>query len=213
MTGLLFIGGYAPERKTVEDRIGRADLIAAADSGFDTAYCMGVSPDIIVGDMDSIKRKNLLNRYPDDKLFLYDSEKDETDTEIGIRILSEMGVDRITLVGGGGGRLDHIYGIILLFEREIHPFEWITEKEMIFSIDNQINLTDMENRVISLFPIGESVCTMKSSGLKWPLDELKWRKGDMGISNLGISSDVSVEITSGRLLMIYNYLDGADTIS
>jgi thiamine pyrophosphokinase len=54
MHGVLFIGGDAPSRQDAEPLLDTADLVVGADSGIDTALGMNVTPQLLVGDMDSI---------------------------------------------------------------------------------------------------------------------------------------------------------------
>ena len=98
--------------------------------------------------------------------------------------------------------MDHLLGILLLFEREICPSVWITAREHIELISDHAEYATEINQLISFFPIGSSVSGLRSTGLKWPLNGLKWRRGDIGISNRAVSNRVTVDVESGRLLMI-----------
>jgi len=202
--GVLFIGGKHPQqalsRKLAED----ADLIVAADSGFDITWNQGIGCNYVVGDMDSTRFLKVIDKLPGNKVIRMPKEKDETDTEIGLRVLYEKGATKKILIGGGGGRLDHLIGIIILFHRDIRPDEWYTDKEVIISIDKKTILREMKGETVSFFPVGEEECRMKSEGLKWPLDNLKWKRGDAGISNLITSERMIVEPVSGRLICIFS---------
>ncbi|MCK5199583.1 MAG: thiamine diphosphokinase, partial [Spirochaetales bacterium] len=68
MKGVLFTGGAAPEYRYIKDEVKDADIIVAADYGFDTAIKMGVNPDIVIGDMDSIKHFDMLKEYSPDRV-------------------------------------------------------------------------------------------------------------------------------------------------
>jgi thiamine pyrophosphokinase len=56
--------------------------------------------------------------------------------------------------------------------------------------------------LISFLPVGCVPCRMTSSGLRWPLDDLEWGRGDLGISNEFVDREVRVSMRSGRLLVI-----------
>ena len=99
MKGVLFIGGSAPEYGYIKNELKDADIIVAADSGFDSAFKMGINPDVVIGDMDSIKHVNMLDRYPSDKVFRFPKDKDTTDTELGISYLQENKFDKIVIAG------------------------------------------------------------------------------------------------------------------
>ena len=202
MKGVLFIGGTAPEYSSIKNELKDADIIVAADSGFDSAIIMGVNPDVVVGDMDSIKHVHMLDRYPSDKVFRFPKDKDKTDTELGISYLQKNKFDKIVLIGGGGGRMDHFLGIVFLFDRDFSPDIWYTHSTRLQKITGHIQIPSMKGRIVSFFPIGKGKCRMKSKGLKWPLDNLIWTRGDMGLSNLAIDNPFCIEMLEGRLIMV-----------
>ena len=107
------------------------------------------------------------------------------------------------MIGGGGGRLDHHLGIVALFDREIRPDEWYTQNEGVISIDRSKSFRNLKGKTVSLFPAGTELCRMQSHGLKWPLDNLEWERGSVGISNVVKSDEVTIVPKSGRLLFIY----------
>ena len=201
MTGLLLVGGEGPSIGYLRPFVTEVSYVIAADSGLDLARGLGIQPDLIVGDMDSLSDRRLLEEYPKERVILFPADKDETDTEIGLRLLKEKGVDRVILAGGGGGRLDHLLGILLLFERDFYPRVWITAHEHVEIIENRAEYRTSINQLMSFFPIGGCVAGLHSTGLKWPLDGLFWKRGEGGISNRATSSKVTIEVASGRLLM------------
>ena len=69
-------------------------------------------------------------------------------------------------------------------------------------ITGHTQISSMKGRIVSFFPIGEDNCKMKSKGLKWPLDNLLWKRGDMGISNIVIDDPFNIEMIEGRLIMV-----------
>lgn len=208
--GVLFIGGDGPTAEVVAPYVDVADMIIAADSGYDLARSIGVTPDLLVGDMDSLSGRDDADRRLRGRIHLFDREKDETDTEIGLRTLRERGIGEVTIVGGGGGRLDHLIGILTLFERRFPPKRWFTAGEEIVYIDGEERFSRMNGVVCSFFPVGDTVTTMRSTGLRWPLDGLSWRHGDFGISNYGINETVTVGMQSGCLIMVRNLQEAAD---
>ena len=202
MTGILLIGGKAPDLKSVETILTQADYVVAADSGFDLAQTYGIVPDIVIGDMDSVSGCEAFRSFPDEKKLTYPEDKDETDTELGLEVLERYGCRERIIIGGGEGRLDHTMGILALFEREPHPDLWMTGRESIMSIHKEAVFDTYPNQRISLFPLGEEECTMSSEGLKWELDDLRWSRGDFGLSNRALSIQVRIRMKTGRLLLV-----------
>ncbi len=200
--GLVITGGIAAGKEWFEIIKDQFDLIVAADAGYNTAINVGAQIDFVVGDMDSIGDEWQLDDLPKGSVRKFDQDKDYTDTEIGLRLLTEQGCRYRCIYGGGGGRLDHLIGILSLFDRIDGPDMWITESAVVVNIRDCFVLKGMPGSTISFFPIGVDRCTMTSTGLKWPLDSLEWSKGDTGVSNLAVSGDVKVKMHTGRLAFV-----------
>ncbi len=207
MKGILFTGGAAPDYNFVKKEIDEAEIVIAADSGYDTAVGMGVKPDIVIGDMDSITNKNNLKEYSEGNVLEFSKDKDETDTELGIQYLKAHQFNEIVIIGGGGGRMDHFLAILLLFDREFSPDIWYTHNTRFKKIAGSCIVHSRKGQLVSFFPTGSGVCRMKSKGLKWPLNGLEWSRGDMGISNITTEDPFLVEMLEGRLIMINQLKD------
>jgi len=202
MQGILVTGGDQPEFVKISSYFDANSYIVAADSGLDYCLANSIEPDYIIGDMDSLASKELLLNFNSNIIEQHSSEKDFTDTELGLIHLEKKNCSKKIIIGGGGGRLDHILAITALFERPDPPDLWITENEEIHFIDEKINGSGRAGETISLFPVGVQTCTMNSKGLKWPLDQLIWRRGDYGISNTITGNSFSVTMRSGQLILI-----------
>jgi thiamine pyrophosphokinase len=162
----------------------------------------GVSVDVLLGDMDSLgERLNRLDIDPE-RVISHPAEKDETDTELGLRFLTEKGCSRRVLVGGGGGRLDHLLALVALFERSDYPDVWHTGTESVCAFEGDLALDGCKGQRISFFPLGCEQARMVTEGLKWPLDPLEWGRGDIGVSNEITSERMKVSLKSGRLLAV-----------
>lgn len=203
--GVVFTGGAAPKSRPLALELEGA-FVVAADSGIETALSWGVEPDVVLGDMDSLSDMRVLERFRDEQVRRFDEEKDYTDTEIALMELYDRGTDDVTLVGGGGGRLDHLLGIVALFDRDMHPTRWYTSREYVECIDRECVLNGAQGETVSFFPAGLDRCRMKSEGLKWPLDSLSWIKGDAGISNVVVSHRCRIRVIQGRLIMVRSLL-------
>lgn len=203
--GLLLTGGEGPDRKQLNEVIKNPGFTVAADSGFDLALTLGMIPDLLVGDFDSINHTLEYRNFPRERIMVFPPDKEKTDTEIGLDFLLEKGCKRIILAGGGGGRLDHLLAIAQLLERIDGPDIWLTSRERIEVIKSVAEFTGKEGEVISFLPLDPVVMGMSSTGLKWPLDTLYWERGKpgvSGISNCVTASEVRISIDVGRLLMI-----------
>jgi len=195
-------GGTYPVRELVQSYLDRADYVVAADTGVETALSYGVRPDLVVGDFDSLSDESLLEEFDAESVRRFGRAKDETDTEIALRLVDEAGADHVVLVGGGGGRVDHLLGIASIFERDRHPDLWITDVSAVRALDDEAVEHGTIGETISFLPLGCEPCRMTSSGLRWPLDALTWGRGNAGLSNEFAEPVVRVRMRSGRLLVV-----------
>jgi thiamine pyrophosphokinase len=231
--GIVFTGGEGPNRPRAVLEEARAEggtpLIAAADSGLFSAEAAGIRPDWIVGDMDSIGLRDAgrLAAYRPEQILRYPADKDYTDTELAVSLLREKGCRRIWIAGGGGGRIDHLFAIRSLFEREQPPERWITAREDIRCLQSPgaLECTPAGNtgyargspavdeepqgrvpsgspRPVSVFPLGEGPWKAASRGLTWSLAGLVWDRGFFGISNEAPDGAFTIYAEKGSFMVI-----------
>jgi thiamine pyrophosphokinase len=213
MRGIAFIGGEGPPASWSRKLAAGADLLAAADSGLEAAEAAGLRPRWIVGDMDSLDDLRRLEAYPAERVLRYPPDKDETDTELALRLLWDQGCDETWLAGGGGGRVDHLLGIRSLFERERTPDRWLTAREDIRCLREGEHFFPGpaggggpfpgERGEISVFPLGEGPWEAASRGLRWPLAGLNWNRGFCGLSNRAPGGDFYIRVIRGRFLLTF----------
>ena len=213
LLGVIFTGGESPASPVIRKALdGKNALIIAADSGLIPAEEAGVKPDWIIGDMDSLGDDKRLRSFPDERVIRYGHEKDYTDTELAFNLAVEKGCDKIWIIGGGGdSRIDHLFAIRSLFERELFPCRWITAGNDIYCInagaaENTLSLKLAPGTQVSVFPLGAGPWEALSEGLKWPLAGLLWDRGFFGLSNEAVDGDFSIKAEKGRFMVIYNFV-------
>jgi len=200
--GVLLIGGFGPDRKTLVELIRPDDLICAADSGLDMALSAGIRPDGIVGDMDSLSDRSLLSDFPQDSVNIYPEDKDETDTDLGLLWLQERGCREIIIIGGGEGRLDHTLALKSLFGSGSPPAAWYTAREKIWSLEGAQLITGSPGGTVSFAAAGNGPWDVTSSGLQWELDNLDWTVDTISLSNRLRTHTAEIKVSRGRLLVI-----------
>lgn len=227
MRGLLFTGGLFPAKKYCKKYIENSDFIIAADSGLIALRSFKIKPNLIIGDMDSLVSKEILNDYSQKIVLKFPHDKDFTDTELGLIELIKNGCTKINIIGGGGGRIDHLLGIFQLLKKYPQIEFWCTESNICVNLkENEklnIQIENFEkivknnesiffNTPISLFPIlllsnfpktNLKKIYVNSSGIKWPLSKVNWQNGDVSISNRLDNSSGFIEILSGQFLGIF----------
>ena len=198
-------GGETPDAERVAAlwESSFPDLLVAADSGADAALSLGLRVDVLVGDFDSVSPQALASagrqrRYPVDK--------DDTDLELALREARDLGAERITLIGGGGGRLDHllanaaVLGSDDLAEIEIDA---LMGEARLWVVRSQQEITGRAGQLVSLLPLGGSASGVHTAGLRWALrGETLLAGSARGVSNEMTGSRAQVSLSSGVLLVI-----------
>lgn len=205
MRALLAIGGQGPERAALEPLLPGFGFVCAADSGLDLLSRWALAPDLIVGDMDSVSSPALIASYPGAEVLRFPRDKDESDTELGLRLLFERGYREVSIAGGGGGRIDHLFAIRALFERPgLRPLAWFTDAAAIRLVraGERLEFPAEPGSLVSVFPLASGAEGMESGGLKWPLAGLVWTAGGFGLSNEATDGDFWVRAGRGELLVV-----------
>lgn len=201
MRAVILSGGSVSDYDYIRGLIRPDDLIVCADRGYDHALALGVTPDAVVGDLDSaaapVQGAAVLLRYP--------AEKDFTDTQLAYEWARGRGADAFLLLAATGTRLDHGLANILLLKRMLDRGErgqLIDEHNKVWLTDSALAVHEPAGALLSLLPLSD--CSGVSlRGLRYPLEDAELRLGDArGVSNVITSSPAEVRVKNGLLLVI-----------
>lgn len=154
------------------------ERIIAVDGGLKAVKELGLEPDVIVGDFDSVDPL-VLEYYRSREHIVWDvrrPEKDETDTELAFLRAQAMGCTDLVILGATGGRIDHMLGNIhLLFpclQKGIRA-SLFDGQNRIFLLDGSYTFRRWElwGKYISFLPLTERVEGITLRGFKYPLTE------------------------------------------
>jgi len=204
-TALIFTGGKGPQPEQVREVIKTADFSIAADSGWDLAKRLDTEPDIFIGDMDSLQDHDGLKQISDDRKLIYPVDKDFTDTELALKYLDDRKYRDIVLIGGGGGRVDHLMAILNLFRRSPRPAQWYTSREHALYIDRDALIRCDSGQTVSIFDCSTDETVLSTDGLKWELKSSVIDEDFFSISNTAMGEKFSIRIEKGAALVILNY--------
>jgi thiamine pyrophosphokinase len=188
----------------------REPFVVAADRGATTALAFGYTPDVVVGDLDSIDASTLaeLNRrgVPIEK---HPRDKDATDGQLAVERALEVEPSGLWLLGFlGGPRLDQALANVLLLPRVELAATLLDERNELVLLrpGRQHTWRAEPGEVVSLMPLGEDVSGVRTLGLRWPLDGDRLVAGDTrGVSNEAVSDDVGVWFERGLLLVTRHF--------
>lgn len=179
------------------------DIIIAADGGYDSLIKRGYTPDLLIGDFDSLS-----SEIPDAiQTVRHPKEKDETDMFLAYAEGVDRGYTEFVMLGATGGRLDHTYAnlSLLLYAKERgHNVTVIDAGGIIFCIKNEtITLAGSSGAVFSVFAIGGDATGVCISGAKYNADAVTLSPSfPLGVSNEFTDTDVRISVEDGALLVI-----------
>ncbi|MDR0222222.1 MAG: thiamine diphosphokinase [Oscillospiraceae bacterium] len=174
----------------------------AADGGCDNLAKFGITPDLIVGDCDSI------SEIPGGvEVVRAPSEKDETDAALAVNEAIRRGYVRFYIYGALGGRLDHTLANISLLanlSRRGFTARIIGKNEIIAAVTDGVAAFGADKTgIISIFPAGEKAKGVSLKGLKYGLDDAELRfDAAVGVSNEFIGEESFVGVKKGTLIIV-----------
>jgi len=189
-TNPILLVGPADLQVDLLGELARRDFpIIAADGGANRLLENGIIPDAIVGDLDSLDSS--LSLDPEIRLIRL-GEQDSTDFE---KCLYAISAPLFLALGFTGKRFDHtlatLHGMVK-FHREKNIL-LVGSEDISLIVHGEFSIDIERQQILSVFPLGE-IRFANSSGLKYPLEGLKFQIGEkIGTSNISVSKRVLIQ--------------------
>lgn len=187
----------------LRERPRPGDLQIAADAGLRLCRQLGRTPDLVLGDFDSMD----VSEAPADALRV-PVEKDDTDTGLALREGLRRGCREFFIYGGTGGRrLDHTLANLqsLAFLRENGARGWLYDRDFVYTVMKNETLTlrrEVDWGLVSLFALGDRARGVTLTGLQYPLDHAELTCAfPLGVSNHFAAETATVTVEDGLLLV------------
>lgn len=179
---LIVCGGRRPSFEFLNEYIKKASYIIAADSGADVLLENNITPNLLVGDFDSIEEKEInniesdLSKNADSmnknlKLIRYKTQKDFTDSKASLDEALKLPDEEIIMMGAIGTRLDHSLSNLSLFKDAlIHGRKLvIIDENNIVEVINKPKEVRKMRKYISFYAYNKEVSNFSLKGFKYPL--------------------------------------------
>ncbi|MDR3292852.1 MAG: thiamine diphosphokinase [Clostridiales bacterium] len=196
-------GEYIPKRLS-------DGYIICADGGYKLLSRIGVVPDVILGDGDSIGEFS--ESIPSGVLRVhYPCDKDMTDGELCVRYAAKNGFSEIVLYGALGGRQDHVEANLALMalaaRLDMRAVAYDEDVEIHY-IDRRFDTLEKKvkkNIFVSIVPFTSAAHIIETKGLKYPLNNVRVSKlSSLGISNVSVDENIRIKIDKGSALIFLN---------
>ena len=189
------------------------DKVIAVDAGLEAVKALGLEPDMIVGDFDTVKPE-ILEYYRSREHIIWEThqpEKDETDTELALLKAQAIGCTQIVILGATGGRMDHMLGNLHLLypclQKGIEAYILDRQNRM-YLIDGEHTFRSSElwGKYISFLPLTEQVNGITLTGFKYPLYLKDIEIGtSLCISNELEGEEGGITFTDGVLIVVESH--------
>ena len=205
---IIFANGEIPGLENARSLLHADDYIICADGGTRHALALGLKPNLVIGDMDSIDKEQWQKlKNAGVPIELFPRDKNETDLELALNRAIELEPKAVIIIGALGGRLDQTFGnTALLSHARLATVDIRLDDglEEIFFCRDREEVRGRSGDIVSLIPWGNPVRGVQTQGLKWPLQhETLFPEKTRGISNEMTGETASITITSGLLLVIH----------
>ena len=196
MRAVIIGSGHIGDCDYIKSKIAQNDYIICADGGYDHAVKMGLEPDILIGDFDSILK------LPETEKIEYPARKDFTDGELCVKYAAEHGFDDVLLLAMTGDRADHTITDILLLT-QCKKGCIADDNNEIYLLRDSVTINGNAGDTVSIVPVGGDVCGITTTNLEYPLcDETLYFGESRGISNVMTANECTITAKKGMGLVI-----------
>jgi thiamine pyrophosphokinase len=202
-SGIIFLNGDIPRKTVIKSYISKDIIIIGADGGSNSLIPLDITPNIIIGDMDSIKSVNLKKFQKAGTEVTKISEQETTDFEKCLMYCLKNEILNVIVFGGASPRADHTlnnYSIMKRYYKKLN-IKLIDDLFEIFFINKNINFKYKKNELVSILPLPKAA-NVSTKGLEFPLKNETLEFGTReGTLNSSTSVRVSISFERGALLL------------
>jgi thiamine pyrophosphokinase len=207
MKAIIIANGQIYDSDLHQSLITPTDLVICADGGASNALALGLQPQVVIGDLDSLD-ESLRSRLEKEhcQFIAHPAHKDETDLELAVKYAAEQGAQEMLIFGAMGYRLDHaLANVLLLALPELCSVtaKILDGRQEVFLIRDEAPIEGQVGDTLSLLPLTEQVTGIYTEGLEYPLENGTLYLGPArGVSNVLTAPQARVRVGQGLLLAV-----------
>lgn len=180
-----------------------SDYIIAADGGYSYLREAGITPHVVIGDMDSVSEMPV-----HEHVIRLPREKDDTDMMAAIKLAMDKGCNSFHIYGGTGGRMDHTIANIqsVAYITKTGAEGYLYDKDMVLTAvaNSSLEFEAGCDGTLSVFSLSDAAEGVTLTGLKYLLNDAQLTNSfPVGISNEFIGGKSRITVKSGMLLVLY----------
>ncbi len=213
------LGGEITDTALLRARVRGAELVIAADSGADRLTAIGLRPNVVIGDFDSLRPERVAALDASGvEIVAHPHPEARTDGQVALELAAARGAAELVLLGArGGNRLDHSLGNVLFLvagEFAAMPITLVSGWSEAIGLFGRVQGYGRESirfqgeagDYVSLIPLSRQVLGVTTDGLRWPLDGADLSLGlPMATSNELLGTDGGFTIEDGVAIATHQF--------
>lgn len=176
------------------------DMVIAVDGGLNHSLTLGLNPDLLVGDLDSVSQ-NTLKRFPKVKIAQFPKDKDKSDLELALTLALTYRPQKIDVFCGLGHFIDHALANLLLLGNFPPIISFLEDTQEVFLVENGAHTIITNKKTVSLLPLFGSVRIIETEGLRWNMQNKTLSYSFFSLSNICESSSFRLSL-EGKIVVI-----------
>lgn len=212
MQAIIFANGDFVPPPDLDKLLAAAELVIAADGGSQHCRALGLRPDFVIGDLDSMDAVLRTDWESNSVHFIsFPAEKDQTDLELALLHAKAAGAKKVMVLGALGRRWDHsIANLLLLGNPQFHDLKiiFLHDEQQLFAINGKLPLKANIGERVSLMALSGDAMGISTHGLKYPMNGETLPFGSSrGVSNVVLAEGSDVVVKTGTLLCVISPAD------
>jgi thiamine pyrophosphokinase len=201
MRALLIANGVLPPPCVVRELASSLDFVACADGGTRYALRLGIQPDVVIGDLDSLS--TTMRRHLKHVKIVELADQNKTDLEKAILFLLRRKAEHITVIGATGKRIDQTLANIALLVKygRKASLTFVDPTGEIEIVQSRTKFRAKVGTTVSLIPASKPV-RVTTKGLRYALKNEMLEFGSRGVSNEVIAPTVEIRVRGGKLFLV-----------
>ena len=204
---IIFANGILSDPAAARAAMRPGDRLIAADGGLHHLQQLGLAPDVLIGDLDSVEPAEVEDvRRAGGRIERFPVRKDKTDLELAVRLARVEGAGDILIFGALGGRWDQTLANLLLLAHEDFRsvrIRLVDGAQQIYLIQAAARIEGEPGDTVSLISLQGDARGVTTEGLEYPLRDGRLPFGStLGISNVLLGDTGSVSVQDGLVVCI-----------
>lgn len=200
---VILANGQYPSHAVPVRSLEAADLIVCCDGAAEKLAAHGQEPGIIIGDLDSVSPE-LKRKYK--SILVTDGDQETNDLTKAVKWCVSQGIKEVVILGATGVREDHTLGNISLladYNNDIKAI-MLTDTGSFRVFNHTVTIESSPGQQVSLFSLDPGLA-VTSSGLRYPLQNLKLTSWWRGTLNEAAGNSFTLEFEYGRIIIFMEY--------